>query len=368
MRPAIYVAAVVALAAVFPQALRSIAASAASVLIEAAPFVLGSAALARLLPMGRRVAAYLGCGCDGGPSARSAPAALLTALAFGPAVALARVVAALAVARLFPRHVHADAEPLGDIVRLVPSALLAGTVSTFAPALDLAHRGIACQLGAGAVLGFVVSPCALGGVALAMALRSQSGLASNAVLCVAGIADLNVWLPRPCSERGDRFAYLGIAAACAIVAVEHGAMLVHPRWSIALAAASVLAAAFAMRARHVYTLARIVAASLVLTTVIGAPAPAVTLTETTLAGAFPGARIDFTGAVMRAHGATSLVRYAITCCRADARPIVLRIDAAHVAATWVRARGIVALHDESLILEPERITPIAPPSDPFVYE
>lgn len=354
MRPALVAAALVGLAAVYPQALRALSAGAASVLLEAAPWL--------LIPL----PAALGCGCTGGPSARSIPAAVLTAVIFGPWVALARLGAAFGMTRLRP-GAHDHAGPLAMLERLVPSALLAAAVPLAAPQLDLGHLAPPLQLAAGAALGFFASPCAFGGVALAASLRAPSPLASAAVLCVAGIADLPVWLPlRPARPRDDRFAYLLLAATCALVAFERGAALVHPRWTIPLALASLAAATYAYRTRERDTRAVACAALLLVTAVSGAPAPEIAATETTLADAYAGERIEFTGAVVHGRGTTSLVRYAVVCCRADARPAVVRV-AARIDARWAYVEGILVERGGALELVPSRITPIAPPSDPFVY-
>jgi hypothetical protein len=348
-----YVAAALALAAAFPETLRGLAAGAASVLLEAVPLL--------LIPL----PAALGCGCTGGPSARSLPAALLTALTFGPWVALARLAAAFGIARL-RGSAHRHPDPLAALEQLVPAALLAAAVPYAAPWADLGHRPTALQIAAGAALGFVASPCAFGGVAVAAALRPVAPAAAAAVLCVTGIADLPVWLPLNAEPRRDRVAYVLLAAACGLAAWERGASLVHPHWTLPLAIAGVAALAHARRATGRFTPPRAIAAAVFAAIVIRAPAPDVAATETTLADAYAGEHVRFTGAVVHAGAATSLVRYAIACCRADARPVVVRV-ASRIDAAWASADGVLAERDGTLVLVPSHVTPIAPPTDPFVY-
>ncbi len=92
-------------------------------------------------------------------------------------------------------------------------------------------------------------------------------------------------------------------------------------------------------------------------------------TETTLADAFPGDRMDFTGILTRSESATTLVRYAITCCRADAAPIAVRLDSpsATVQRGWAHARGTLVQHSEGLRLRVDWIESTSAPTDPFVY-
>jgi uncharacterized membrane protein YcgQ (UPF0703/DUF1980 family) len=92
-------------------------------------------------------------------------------------------------------------------------------------------------------------------------------------------------------------------------------------------------------------------------------------TETTLSDAFAGERVDFTGVLTRTGDAATLVRYAITCCRADAAPVVIRLlDAPPAAAHgWMHARGVLVAREDDLRLRADALTPIAPPADPFVY-
>ncbi|HKU81935.1 MAG TPA: hypothetical protein VJP76_07180, partial [Candidatus Tumulicola sp.] len=99
MRPALWCAAATALIVLEPSAARAGLATAAAALLEAVPFLLAGAALQHLT--GRpRLAPFLGCGCEPGPSARSLPGAVAVGLVFGPAVAAARLLAGAAVGML----------------------------------------------------------------------------------------------------------------------------------------------------------------------------------------------------------------------------------------------------------------------------
>jgi len=67
--------------------------------------------------------------------------------------------------------------------------------------------------------------------------------------------------------------------------------------------------------------------------------------------------------------AAAVVRYAITCCRADAAPVVVRLSrpASVAAGTWVRAVGTIVGTPEGMALAEDRITPVTAPADPFLY-
>jgi uncharacterized membrane protein YcgQ (UPF0703/DUF1980 family) len=103
--------------------------------------------------------------------------------------------------------------------------------------------------------------------------------------------------------------------------------------------------------------------------IIGAPQPAYRATETTLADAFAGERVDFTGVAVHERTTSALVRYAITCCRADAAPVALALDRnlASFDGRWMHARGVIEDDGGALRLHVAELAPVAPPSDPFVY-
>jgi uncharacterized membrane protein YcgQ (UPF0703/DUF1980 family) len=101
----------------------------------------------------------------------------------------------------------------------------------------------------------------------------------------------------------------------------------------------------------------------------GAPPLQYSATETTLTDFFPGERLIFTGALSRDTSNDALVRYAITCCRADAAPVAVRLvrPLPYAAGTWLRVDGTLARSSGELRLRPQRIERIAPPADPFIY-
>lgn len=111
---------------------------------------------------------------------------------------------------------------------------------------------------------------------------------------------------------------------------------------------------------------RAIALALVAVAVIGSPAPQDTANEATLAQLYPGERIDFTG-VYEVAPSPRLVRFAITCCRADARPVSLPLARALSLRGWVRLRGVVVRIHGELAVETDDARGIAPPSDPFIY-
>jgi hypothetical protein len=347
----------------------------AATLFESAPFILAALALTQTpLWWNARMDAYLGCGCGVGPSARSLPAAAATWLVFGPLVAGARLAGAMLVARFQHRH-HAcsnhRASLLSELHLLVPVAALGAAAALFLPAVAGAHTSRAEAFALGAAAAFVTAPCALGSVGLAAAVRSVLPAASAGFLCVAGILDVRTWLrPRGQACRHDACAYAMFALACAIVAARCGSGLVHPKLAIALWPCAVAGAFCAYRFRNEQSgRLRIAPAVMLSGALLAAPPPQYHATETTLGDAFAGERVDFTGVLTRTGDAATLVRYAITCCRADAAPIVIRLLNAPASTMrgWMHARGVLVARGGNLRLRADALTPIAPPADPFVY-
>jgi hypothetical protein len=372
MRALLLLAASVAAATLDPIAAHNALASGASVLLELLPYLAATAMLRGALGGRLRGAmAFAGCGCARGPSARSIPAAVALALVFGPVAAVARVAAACAVARFLRRdHAHDHGfSPLCELTALAPSALGAAAIVTIVPRLALQIHTPFAAAGAGLLLGAFASPCALGNVAVAASLRIHMPPAAAAYLCVAGIADANVWFWRAArAVRHDGFAYVLLAVACALAARSSG--LLHPHVALALAptAAFFLMCAWNYRKEHDARL-RWLPAALIAALVMGAPAPVYTATETTLTDVFPGERLDFTGVVVPSRTGTSLVRYAITCCRADAQPVAIRLSRQLSAPpdAWVHARGVIERRHNALVLDPTSVQLVPPPADPFVY-
>lgn len=371
--------AAVALAAASPPSAVAALVSAAAVILETLPFLAVSVALQRGIGARPAFIAYAGCGCTDGPSARSLPAAALTWIAFGPIVALARLVTAIAIGcglqrkRSQPhRHGTPSASLAGELERIVPSALCAGIAAQIAGGIDLGRHSVAAQAALGALWGFVSSPCAMGNVAIAAALHVRAPAASTAFLCVSGIVDFNVAVRRPACEGrdGDALSYAMLAAALALVAYKHGASLVHPAFVPSLVLCAVVALAFAVKNRACPARAPALAPAIVLLGMLLAQQPPLyRATETTLAQAFAGEHLSFFGKVTRNGKAVALVRYAITCCRADAAPEVVRLANVRnlTDGTWARAEGVIVDSPGGLALLAQRVTPAAPPPDPFLY-
>jgi hypothetical protein len=347
----------------------------AAMLLESAPFILAGTLLApAALRRSGWVVPYLGCGCGTGPSARSLPAAAAAWLVFGPLVALARLGAAIAVDRVRSRDAcerdhHACV--LAQLASLTPLALIGAVFALLAPALFGSHPLPNVAFAGAAIAAFLMAPCGIGTVGLAAAMRGAMPAACAGFLCVAGILDLRTWMPKGThdGEQHDVLAYALAACACAITAARSGAGLVHPKIALTL---WLCAAAFAVltvvhRSRQCARL-RLAPAIMLAGTILSAPPPQYHATETMLPDAFAGERIDFTGVVTHTSGVTTLVRYAITCCRADAAPVVLRlVRAPRTLHGWVHARGTLVERASQLELLTDRLDRVDAPADPFVY-
>lgn len=378
MRAFLYaVAAVAVVITSSPDAIRSALAASASALIEATPFIAAGIALSRVFAR-VRIVEYLGCGCGEGPSARSLPAAAATWLLFGPSVAVARYVAALLVDRLLRCRAKGlatlpatSAGLLDQLAALLPAAIVAGAAMQFASMLSPQRLAPAIDAVLGASLGFTAAPCGLGVVAVAGALRVRAPIAAAAFLCVAGIVDLRALRPaRHCSIDHDAFGYALLAVALAIVAWRRGDALVHPAFTGVLACSAVAAAICAAAYRqHRCSAARVAPAVMLIGALVGAPAPQYRASETTLTDLFAGEHLTFTGALARSGGTATIVRYAITCCRADAAPVAVRLDRPppDPAGTWLRAAGTIEDSGGEFRLRVTSIQRIVPPTDPFIY-
>jgi hypothetical protein len=379
VRRVLYAAAVLAVACLSsPDALHGALATSASALFEATPWALAGIVAAHLLRRHPHAFAYLGCGCGRGPSARSLPAAAATWLLFGPIVALLRVLAASAVAYALERRhrctssTQTPSHLLAELAAVFPAALLAGASTQLFAGVDPARMRPLAQMLAGALLGFSAAPCGLGAVTLAGALHARAPLTSAAFLCIAGILDLRALrIARShCAPERDGFACALLAAALGIVALRRGDALVHPAIAPALGFCAVVALGAAVRYRHCVTPAARFAPGLMLVGALaGAPPLQYSATETTLTDLFPGEHLAFTGALSRDGRNDALVRYAITCCRADAAPVAVRLDRAlpYAAGTWLHVDGAIARANGELRLHPQRVERIVPPSDPFIY-
>jgi hypothetical protein len=300
--------------------------------------------------------------------------------AFGPLVAVARFAAATLVARVVRRRDLTGsrdfnvAEPylLGELGAMFPAVLVAGATAPVLAQFNPATIPLLGNVLAGALFGFFAAPCGLGAIAMAAALRVHAPAAATAFLCVAGIVDLRA-LRAMHSHRNlghDSLAYFMLAAATAFVAWKRGDALVHPAFSIALWISAGTALVLAIvHARRLSAPARAAPAVMLAGALIGAPAPSYHATQTSLTDLFAGERISFTGTLACDRADCAIVRYAITCCRADAAPIAIRLDPPprRFAGEWLRIDGCIEDLNGDLRLIPDRIQEIAPPNDPFIY-
>ena len=259
--------------------------------------------------------------------------------------------------------------PLAQLAAVAPFAIGGSALALLAPAIGAAHGAQAAIFGAAAA--FASAPCALGAVGFASAVRASAPQFAYAFLCVAGIVDARAFMRKPhLHARHDALAYAIAAAACALVAAKHGGGLVHPRLALFLWPCACACAVLAYRYRaHACGALRIAPLVMLAGTMFAAPPPAYHATETTLADAFAGERIDFTGVLTHTANAATIVRYAITCCRADAAPIVIRLEQSAPPALhgWIHAHGILVDGTSGLMLRTSSLTPVAAPADPFVY-
>ncbi len=369
-----------ALAMLPAQAVRGVLATAAASLFEGTPFILAAMLLPALLSRIPGAAArgwtsllpLLGCGCEGGPSARSLPAALAAAAAFGPIPALLRFVAAMLCARVLRSRSCDHADPLpAQLAALLPAGLCAGIVLHLLGNLDLARVPPLLQFVAGIAFGFLAAPCALGAVWIAAALHVRAASAAAGLLCVCGIADLRALVRVRGARAGhDALAYATAAVALLVVAARGGDSLVHPRFAVPLGCCALACVALAVIHRNAHcTQARLAPIIMLAGALLGAPAPIYNVTETTMTDLFPGEHLTFTGTLVHGVGTDALVRFAITCCRADAAPVVVRLTSSVPlrSGTWIRADGTIVRSGDELRLASQHIEPIAPPGDPFIY-
>lgn len=351
----------------------AIVVNAAAMLLESAPFVLAGAIAVRVpWRWSGRLAAYLGCGCGTGPSARSLPAAAAAWFAFGPIVAASRLAGAFLMERALRKRLcaHDPSSVLTQLRGIWPLALGGAILVPVFPAISGAHAPPAIVFAIAALTAFVSSPCGLGTIGIAAMARAVAPAAAAGYLCVAGIADLRAFVSvRGSREEHDCLAYALASLACALVALRNGAALVNPKIALALWPCAIAFAYLTFRYRRRSCAASRIAPAIMLAgCTLAAPAPVYRATETTLADAFAGERVDFTGVVVRSADATTLVRYAITCCRADAAPIAIRLDSRpSFKSGWAHARGALVPRSGGLRLRADSIESVPAPLDPFVY-
>jgi len=384
----------ISLAALPPPVLHAALAAAAGTLFEAAPFVLVAEAATgpsrRLVPA---FAALAGCGCAGGrlPGALSLAATALAWLAFGPAVALGRLAAGLAIAVIARRHepVRADAaapragEAIEELAALVPPAfgasLAAQALTAHAAALHAGGvAGNCLAFGAGLLLGTVV-PCATAGVAIAAALAGPLPPAAWGLLVTAGLLGLT---PTRGAQRDhrtraaqgaprNRVASLLLAAALTALALRGPSGLVSPRLlPLALPAAALAMLRLRAGGASAASGAALAPALMAGALLAGSPAPLYRVDATEAAVAFPGARLAFTGVALAAGRATVVERFAIACCRIDASPVSVTLDTRLLVpdGTWLTVEGtIVRAPGGGPVLHTSAWRRAQQPADPFIY-
>ncbi|MBV8149364.1 MAG: hypothetical protein JO092_09760 [Candidatus Eremiobacteraeota bacterium] len=383
MRMLLYAAALAVAAIASCDTAAGVAATAAGVLFESTPFLLGGIVF-RVALRAEGWMPYLGCGCGTGSSARSLPATAAAWFVFGPAIALSRLAGAIVVnALLRTRFLTRKPESrvanegsqreadslLGALEGLLPAALLTGIVTQELARFDIPHAGPFVNVLCGLLLG-VAAPCGLGAIAVASALHAHAPTAATAYLSVAGIVDVTALrAQRVCSRRPhDACSYAMLILSLGLVAFRHGDALVHPKIAFALwlCATAVFPLAVRYRRERAFFFSPVI---MLLGALAAAPAPSYRETETTLADLFPGERLSFTGRLAQDAHHAALVRYAITCCRADAVPVSVRLAAPIPipADAWIRADGVVVECGDERCLLTQSFARIAPPSDPFVY-
>jgi hypothetical protein len=390
-------AAVVACAAIPAPILQQALAATAGTLFEAAPFVLAVTLVRGSLA--RWAAALLGCGCGPGAgyAALSLPATALCWTVFGPVPALARFAAA-ALLQLFAGRSRAAVRPAGSAgcthagesaertdpleqLGFVGAGAFAIALATSAFANERAAAGLralshlslitaVAESAAGLIAG-AIAPCATSAVALAAMLRLPAPLAALGILASAGLVPRFRRPPRAVRALYDaRAALVLLGVACALLALRGGSGFVHPRLVPLLWL--VLPAVVVAFVAHPTTNARFAAlapCAMLIALVLGSPVPAVPLGSGTIEDLYPGKTLAFTGVASSAAGATTLLRYAITCCRADATAIVLPTNLRLTLPrdTWLTVSGTVANGPGGTYLRATRWQRVAPPADPYVY-
>ena len=382
---ALWLAAALGCAALGPAALHAALAAAAGTLFEAAPFVLAAELLPQRLGL---LTAVAGCGCGRrAPGALSLPATAVCWVAFGPFVALARFAAGVlifAVRRRPGRGVAdgtvASRDAFDELLALGPCAalavVLAGGLGAAAHHLGATFVVRAGFFVAGCLLG-TAAPCATAAVAIAAALAPAAPAAAAGVLACGGLVSIAAfskgpYFARPAPvESGSRrgaWSRIGLALALGILCVRGASGFVNPRLLPFAGAGAVFALLGARRPARSGN-AAYVPAILFVALATGSPVPPEAASATRLDEAYPGERLAFVGRAHRSDRATVLERAIITCCRADASAVALRLSTQLRIAdgTWIAATGTVTRSDDGFVLRTARWHVVAAPADPFLY-
>jgi len=224
----------------------------------------------------------------------------------------------------------------------------------------------------GIILG-LITPCALGALALAAGFRAIAAPLALGVLWSAGLLPaIAVHSNDMTTKRVDgRFVYLLVSLSCLMVALGGGAGLLHPKLTPLVAGGAVFALIAAYGPPQRVRREALFAALLMLAApILHAPAPSYDPGETTLENIYPTQELRFTGELSGEAGAATLLRYAVTCCRADAYPLVVRLDhrLSERNGAWIEAEGVVERDASGLRLRVRRYRRVVQPSDPFLYK
>jgi hypothetical protein len=219
----------------------------------------------------------------------------------------------------------------------------------------------------------LLTPCAMGALALAAGLHASAAPLALGVLWSAGLLPASDFHSnRPTIMRVEgRFVYLVISLSCLIVALEGGAGLVHPKLIPLVAGGTLVALIAAFGPPERVRFEALFASLLMLAApILHAPTPTYDPGETTLENIYPTQELMFTGVLSGHHDAATLLRYAVTCCRADASPLALRLDRRprERDGAWIEAEGFVERDAGGLRLHVRRYRRIEQPSDPFLYK
>jgi len=357
-------------------------ASAAGTVVEALPFVLGAALLPRVRAL--RLLPSLGCGCGGTlPAALALPALVLTWLSFGPAVTLARASAGLllfALRRTNARRrldesagsAEPSRDPLAELSTFALSAFMASLLGELirANAVPLhGPSGDALSFALGGIAG-AIAPCATAGIGAALALRAADPWAAFGLLATSGF-----FTPRAsprCGEAHDaRLPYALLAAGCAILLVRGTHGFLNPRFALVVPAGALLAASCALHRIPTRGALRLAAPAMLLGALAFGSPPPHEMAATIPVDLYPGRSLAFTGriAAQPAGTATTLVRFAILCCRADAQQLSLTLDRrlSFARGSWVDVHGTVIAAHRGLVLRVDSARIVAVPSDPYLY-
>jgi hypothetical protein len=357
-------------------------ASAAGTIVEALPFVLGAVLLPRVRAL--RWLPSFGCGCGGAlPAALALPGLVLTWLSFGPAVTLARASAGLLLfalrrpsARRRLDENTGSGEPsrdplseLGTFALAAFSASLVGEVIRANATLVHGPLGYAASFALGGIAG-AVAPCATAGIGAALALRAADPWAAFGLLATSGFFPSRA-APRCGEPRDARLPYALLAAGCAILLVRGTHGFLNPRFAFVVPAGALLAAACALRRIRTRGAMRFAAPAMLLGALaFGSPQPRDSV-ATIPVDLYPGRSLAFTGRIAAepVGRPTTLVRFAILCCRADAQALSLELDRRLTFArgAWVDVHGTVVAAQRGLVLRVDSARIVAAPSDPYLY-